>query len=49
MNRLDTKNILVQNSSLCSPSHMFTAPESGYKKAEWDQFKSVFVECGISF
>jgi len=28
---------------------MFTAPESGYEKAEWDQLKSVFVECGVSF
>jgi hypothetical protein len=49
MYRLDTKNILVEYSSLCSPSHMFTAPENGYEKAEWDQLKSVFVESGISF
>jgi len=50
MYRLDTKKKYSgRNSSLCSSSHMFTAPESGYKKAEWDQLKSVFVESGISF
>lgn len=49
MYRLDTKKNSGINSSLCSPSHIFTAPESGHKKAEWDQLKSVFVKSGISF
>ena len=49
MDRLDTKKHSGRNSSLCSPSHIFTAPGSGYQKAKWDQLKSVFVECGISF
>jgi len=43
MCRLDTKKNILVEIPVCSPSHMFTAPESGYEKAEWDQLKSVFA------